>query len=92
MQPGLAAIGARPFRLRPDQPHAGAAGIVVHIPGRGEEGRDIRFGEEIRRAMRAVKHAQFPIMRQRRQDVGGQGDGRCVRCGETSTHWRRSGL
>ncbi len=41
-RPGFAAIGARPLRLRADQPHAGAAGVVVHFPVGGEEGRDVR--------------------------------------------------
>ena len=40
MQPGFAAVGARPLRLRADQAHAGAAGVVVDLPvGREERAR-----------------------------------------------------
>ena len=37
MQAGLAAVGPRPVRLGPDQAHAGAAGVVVHLPRRAVE-------------------------------------------------------
>ena len=32
MQPRFAAIAPRPFGLGTDQPHAGAAGVVVNLP------------------------------------------------------------
>src|SRR5690242_19679388 len=32
MQPGLTAVGAGPPRLRADQAHAAAAGVVMHLP------------------------------------------------------------
>ena len=39
MQAGLAAVAPGPIRLRPDQAHAGAGGVVMHLPLRGEKGR-----------------------------------------------------
>jgi len=60
MQARFAAVAPRPFRLRADQAHAGAAGVVVHLPVGGEEHLDVGIGEEIRRAVRAVEHADFP--------------------------------
>ena len=32
VQPGFAAVGSRPLRRGPDQAHAGAVGVVVHLP------------------------------------------------------------
>ena len=43
MQSRLAAVGARPLRLRTDQAHAGAARVVVHFPFGREERVDV-FG------------------------------------------------
>ncbi len=63
MQSGLAAIGARPRGLRADQPHAGAAGVVVHFPFGVEERARCRRREEIRRAVRAVGDADLPGVR-----------------------------
>ena len=62
MQSRLAAVLARPCGLRPDQPHAGAVGIVVHLPRRGEEHLDVFGREEIGRAVRAVEHADLPLV------------------------------
>ena len=62
MQPRLAAILARPLRLGTDQPNPGAVGIVVHLPGRGEEHLDIVGREEIRRAVRPVEDADVPLV------------------------------
>ncbi len=56
----FAAIGPRPFRLRADQADAGAVGIVVDLPIGGEEGGDVLFGEEVRRAVRPVENADLP--------------------------------
>ncbi len=61
MQAGLAAVGPRPARAGADQPYPGAAGVVMHLPGGGEEGRDVVFGKEIRRPVRAVDHPQLPF-------------------------------
>ena len=75
MQAGLAAVGARPCRFRSDQAHAGTAGVVVHLPCRGEEGVDIAGGEKIRCAMRPVHHVQRPVLavlRVRRLRQGGK--------------------
>ena len=38
MQPRLTAIAARPLRFGTDQAHAAAAGVVMHLPVRREEG------------------------------------------------------
>ena len=62
MQAGLAAVLARPLRLRADEAHAGAVGVVVHLPGGGEERLDVVGGEEIGRAVRAVEHADLPLV------------------------------
>ena len=70
VQSGLAAIRARPLGLGADQPDARAVGIVVYLPGRGEEGFDVCRGEEIGRAVRAVENADIPGVR-----VSGDGDG-----------------
>ena len=67
MQPGLAAIGARPGGLGADQADAGARGVVMHLIGRGEQRLDVRRPEEIRRAMRAVAHRELPVMREVRR-------------------------
>ena len=61
VQTSLAAVGARPLRTRADQAYAGAAGVVVHFPAVAEEGADVVFGEEVRRPMRAVEHADLPF-------------------------------
>ncbi len=72
VQPGLAAVGPRPMRLRADQADAGAVGVVVHLPAGGGEGFDVVGREEIRRAVRAIEHAQSPFLadRRRRGDRG----------------------
>ena len=62
MQSRLAAVVARPRGLRPDQSHAGAAGVVVHFPFGVEERAHVFGREEIRRAMRAVGDADLPGM------------------------------
>ena len=60
MQTRFATIGTHPFRLRPDQPHTGSAGVEMHFPLGGEEGADVVFGEVFRCAMRAVDHPDLP--------------------------------
>ena len=72
VQARLAAVLARPGGLGADQAYAQAVRVVVHFPIRREEGVD-GFGlEEVRRAMRAVQHADFPGVA-----VGGNQLGRC---------------
>ncbi|MNN48206.1 hypothetical protein D3C76_742590 [compost metagenome] len=56
VQPGLAAVGAYPFGLGPDQAHAGAAGVEVHFPLGGEEGVDISRSEIFRCTVGSVDH------------------------------------
>ena len=41
VQPGLAAIRARPRRLRSDQPHAGASAVEVHLVLGRQQRRDV---------------------------------------------------
>ena len=62
VQPGFAAVLARPGRLGPDQADARPVGIVMHLPRRGEEYFDVFVREEIGRAVRAVDHADFPFV------------------------------
>ena len=47
MQPRLAAVGARPLRLRADEADAGSSGIVVDFPFCGEKGVDVFIEEKI---------------------------------------------
>ena len=63
MQPRFAAVLARPRGLRPDQAHAGAVGIVMHLPRRREEHLDVFGREEIGRAVRPVEHPDLPLVR-----------------------------
>ncbi|MNS65422.1 hypothetical protein D3C72_985870 [compost metagenome] len=60
MQTRLATVGTHPFRLRPDQAYAGAAGVEMHFPLRGEERADVVFSEVFRRTVGAVDHSNFP--------------------------------
>src|SRR5690348_12822102 len=64
VQPGLTPVSSGPLRFGPRQPHAGAAGVVMHLPARVENGVDVRMGEEVRRSMWPVEHADLPIARQ----------------------------
>ena len=61
VQAGLAAVAARPCRLRADQADAGAAELKCTSYGGSEERRDVVVGEEVRRAVRAVEHAELPV-------------------------------
>ena len=72
VQPGLAAVAARPRRLRADQAHAGAAGVVVHAPLGGEEDSRCRRREEVGRAVRPVEHRDLPAIVQHRDQRGRQ--------------------
>ena len=63
MQPGFAAVGARPARLGAHQADAQAVGVVVHLPVGFEELLDGLFGEEVRRPVGAVQHFDFPLLR-----------------------------
>ena len=65
MQPGFAAAVTGPDRLRPDQAHAGAAGVKMHFPVGGKKGRHIRRGKELRRAVGTINHPQRTDVRQR---------------------------
>ena len=60
MQSRFAAVAARPGGLRADQPHAGAARVVVHFPFGVEERVDVFGREEVRRAVRAVGDTDLP--------------------------------
>ena len=63
MQAGLAAVGARPLRLRADQAHAGAAAVEVHLPFGGEQRVDVVGREEVGRAVRTIEDADAPVAR-----------------------------
>ena len=75
VQARLAAVVPRPLRLGADQSHAGAAGVVMHLPVGGEEAGNVGVGEKIWRAVRAVEHADLPSGLQHWRHAGGQ------RCG-----------
>jgi hypothetical protein len=62
MQPGLAAVVARPLRPRAYQPHTGAARVVMHLPVSGEEGIDVFFGKEIGSPLRSVDDRDAPVL------------------------------
>ncbi len=62
MQAGFAAILARPLRLGTDEANAGAVGVVVDFPSRGEEHLDVFAGEEVWRSVRAVEDADLPFL------------------------------
>ena len=72
MQPCFAAVLARPDGLRADEADAGRVRIVVNLPLGGEERVDVVRREEIRRAMRAVEHADVPGMGEARLQCGGE--------------------
>ena len=58
----FAAVLARPLGLRADEADAGAVGVVVDLPRGGEEHLDVVGREEIGRAVRAVEHADLPVV------------------------------
>src|SRR6478736_667377 len=61
MKPGLTSIFARPARLWTDQANAGAVGVVVDLPSRGEEHFDVFVREEIGSTVRSVDYADLPL-------------------------------
>ena len=79
MKSRFAAAVTGPDRLWPYEAHAGSAGVKVHFPFCGKEGRNIVRREELRRAVGAVNHAQ----RANRREIGAQRSGQfcsgCVR-------------
>src|SRR5476649_3049273 len=48
VQTGFATVSPYPFRLRPDEANAGAAGVEMHFPVGGEKALDIALGEIFR--------------------------------------------
>ncbi len=62
MQPCFAAIAARPFRLRADQAHTGAAGVVMDFPVSGKKLLDICVGKKIWCPVRAVQDTDLPVI------------------------------
>ena len=73
MQPRLAAVRCAPISgFGPDQPHAGAGAVEMHLVLRGEQRCDVIVAKEIRRAMRAVDHADLPVAGQYRSLRGCQ--------------------
>ena len=62
VQSRLAAVGARPLRLRAHQPHAGAIGVEMHRVVGGEERVDVGAGEELRRRVRPHGHRELPAV------------------------------
>ena len=62
MQPGLAAVGAGPLRLRPLEAHTGAVGVEVHRVVGADERVDVGAGEELRRPVRSLGHRDLPAV------------------------------
>ena len=65
MQPGLAAVLARPVRLRAEQADAGARRVEVHLPVGGVEDGHVVLGEELRSGVRALERGERPGVRER---------------------------
>src|SRR5580693_2209165 len=63
MQAGFAPILARPRRLRPDQTHPGAVGVVVNAPLGIEQHLDVGGREELWFPVWAVEYADLPLPR-----------------------------
>src|SRR4029077_17951169 len=61
MQPGLSSVFPCPARLRNDQPHARAIGVVVYFPRRREKHLNVFRREEIRRTVRPVQYSDVPL-------------------------------
>src|SRR6202011_3357561 len=76
VQPSFAAVAAGPSRLGSDEPNARPIRVVVDFPGFREKGTDVVLGEKVRRTMRAVQHADFPIVGDYRPAVRWDGTGR----------------
>ena len=47
--------------LGPDQAHASARAVEMHLVLRGEQCRDVIVAKEIGRAMRSVEHSNLPV-------------------------------
>jgi hypothetical protein len=62
MQAGLTAVTARPLRLRADQPHTGAIGIVVHGVVGADQRVNVGAGEELGRGVRTFGDRDLPAM------------------------------
>ena len=62
VQPGFAPVAPCPRGPRTDQANAGAVGVVVDLPRRREERRDVALGEEVGGAVRTVEDADLPLV------------------------------
>src|SRR6185369_8820095 len=81
MQPRFAPIAARPFRLRADKTHTGAAGVVMDFPISGKELLDICVGKKVRCPVRAVQDTDLPVVCVGRNQFLRQGAaGMALRC------------
>ena len=69
VQARFAAVGPGELGLGSVQADAQAVGVVVHLPVLLEELFDGLLGEEIRRAVGAIEHADFPVVRVIRNEV-----------------------
>ncbi len=73
----LAAVLARPRGQRTGEPHAGAVGVHVDGPRRGEQRIEAGGREEVRRAVRSGDDAQRPVVAHLRH-VDARGAARCA--------------
>ena len=76
VEPRAPAVGARPLRLRADQPHAGARRVVVHLPRRWRRSVvDVVGGEELGRAVCGRRPLRSPSRDVRRVSAQNGGFG-----------------
>src|ERR1700757_3382145 len=61
VQPGFAAVAARPGRLRPDEADAGPRGIVVDLVVGGVQIVDVLSREELRCGVRPLHDTDLPM-------------------------------
>ncbi len=54
VQPRFAPVAPGPLWLGADEAHTGAIGVVMHLPGRAQDGVDVGTREEVRRPVRPI--------------------------------------
>ena len=72
VQPGLAAVGAGPLRLRAFEPHTRAIGVEMHGVVGADERVDIAAGEKFRRTVWTFGDCDLPSVPDARLLVDGR--------------------